>query len=200
MVARLGGYYGKAFKGARGVTQGDPLSPTIFNVVVDAVVSHWVTMALEEAEKRGEKGNEGSHQADLFYAGDGMVAFSNPRLLQWAFDILVSLSEWVGLQKNVEKTRRYVCGLPPVAKAYQIQRSSFACPCCANRWDASDPDAISFPHSLHSTRYFCRSRYVAPPCHLPSVRRFRLCSCRLARSADHADRLLDVFLQAHPFG
>ena len=72
----------------------------------------------------------------------------------------------------VGKTRRYVCGLPPVAKAYQIQRSSFACPCCANRWDASDPDAISFPHSLHSTRYFCRSRYVAPPCHLPSVRSY----------------------------
>ena len=38
MVARVGGYYGEAFKGARGVTQGDPLSPTIFNVVVDTVV------------------------------------------------------------------------------------------------------------------------------------------------------------------
>ena len=40
MVARAGGYYGEAFKGARGVTQGDPLSSTIFNVVVDAVVRH----------------------------------------------------------------------------------------------------------------------------------------------------------------
>ena len=33
----------KLLKGERGVTQGDPLSPTIFNVVVDAVVQHWVT-------------------------------------------------------------------------------------------------------------------------------------------------------------
>ena len=40
MVARAGSYYGKGFKGGRGVTQGDPLSPTIFNVVVDAVVRH----------------------------------------------------------------------------------------------------------------------------------------------------------------
>ena len=40
MVARAGGYYGEAFKGARGVTQGDPLSPNIFNVVVDVVVRH----------------------------------------------------------------------------------------------------------------------------------------------------------------
>ena len=40
MVARAGRYYGKGFKGGRGVTQGDPLSTTIFNVVVDAVVCH----------------------------------------------------------------------------------------------------------------------------------------------------------------
>ena len=32
---------------------GYPLSPTIFNVVVDAVVCHWVTGAIEEAEARG---------------------------------------------------------------------------------------------------------------------------------------------------
>ena len=66
MVAKAGGYCGEAFKGARGMTQGDPLSPTIFNVVVDAVVRHWVTLAMAEAEKRGERGNEGRHQAALF--------------------------------------------------------------------------------------------------------------------------------------
>ena len=42
MVARAGGYYGTSFEGERGVMQGDLLSPTIFNVVVDAVVWHWV--------------------------------------------------------------------------------------------------------------------------------------------------------------
>ena len=53
MVTRAGGYYRDAFKGDRDVIQGNPLSPTIFNVVADAVVRHWVTMALDEAEKRG---------------------------------------------------------------------------------------------------------------------------------------------------
>ena len=46
MGARAGGYYGTGFKGERVVTQGDPLSPTIFDVVVDAMVRHWVTLAV----------------------------------------------------------------------------------------------------------------------------------------------------------
>ena len=56
MVARIGGYYGAAFQGSRGVTQGDPLSSTIFNVVVDAVVQHWATVVVAGAEEQGERG------------------------------------------------------------------------------------------------------------------------------------------------
>ena len=44
MVACLGGYYGAVFQGFRGVAQIDPLSPIIFNVVVDAVVRHWILL------------------------------------------------------------------------------------------------------------------------------------------------------------
>ena len=40
----------------REVTQGDPLSPTIFNVVVDVVVRHWVTLMVEGVEERVESG------------------------------------------------------------------------------------------------------------------------------------------------
>ena len=61
MVARAGGYYRTGFKGERDVTQGDPLSLTIFNVVVDVVVRHWVTLAVKEAETQGERGKEGRH-------------------------------------------------------------------------------------------------------------------------------------------
>ena len=104
MVARAGGYYGTAFKGARGVTQGDPLSPTIFNVVVDAVVCNWVTVVIADVKERGEHGQEGRHQAALFYSDDGMVDMSYPRLLQGAFNTLVGLFHRVDLRTNARTT------------------------------------------------------------------------------------------------
>ena len=78
MVDRAGGYYGKEFGGERVLMQGDPLSPTIFNVVVDAVFRRWVHGMMEDAEARGETGQEVRHQAELFYANDGMVVSSDP--------------------------------------------------------------------------------------------------------------------------
>ena len=41
MVAWEGEYYEEPLCGDRDVTQGDPLSPTISNVVMDVVVRHW---------------------------------------------------------------------------------------------------------------------------------------------------------------
>ena len=73
-------------------------------MVVDEVVRHWVTLEVEEAEKRGDMGKEGRHQAALFYADNGVVASSDPRWLQWAFNALVGLFERVGLRNNVGKT------------------------------------------------------------------------------------------------
>ena len=78
MVTREGGYYGVASNGAQGVTQVHPLSPAIFNVVVDAVVRHWVTVVVEVAEDRGERGQEGRHHNSFFYLDNGVVALSDP--------------------------------------------------------------------------------------------------------------------------
>ena len=91
------------------MTQGDPLSPTIFNVVVDAVVRHWVNGVMGEAEARGETGGEGRHQAALFYDDDNMVVLSDPAWLQGAFTAMVGLFDMVGLQTNVGKTVSMVC-------------------------------------------------------------------------------------------
>ena len=118
MVARAGGYYGAPFHGERGLTQGDPLLPTIFNMVVDAVVRHWESLLVAEREvgkSSGDKGNgaqtvgrlirdrddgrkwaEEGHQqltakAAFFYADDGVVTSTDPGWLQSAFDLMTGL-------------------------------------------------------------------------------------------------------------
>ena len=57
MVARAGGYFGYPFNGQRVMDQGDPLYPTIFNVVVDAVLRNWILM-VTETEGTVEPGTE----------------------------------------------------------------------------------------------------------------------------------------------
>ena len=109
VVARVGGYYRAAFAGARGVTQGDPLSPTIFKVVVDVLVRHWVPVMVEVAEERGERGQEVRKNNSLFYADDGTFASSDLQWFQRVFSTLVGLFNRVGLRTNVRKTAGMVC-------------------------------------------------------------------------------------------
>ena len=52
---------GGGFKGQRGLTQGGPLSPKIFNVVLDAFLCKWVSM-VTVTEGVEELGTEGSVQ------------------------------------------------------------------------------------------------------------------------------------------
>ena len=44
IVDHAGGYYEAYFKGFQGVTQVDPLSLIIFNVVVKSEVCHWILL------------------------------------------------------------------------------------------------------------------------------------------------------------
>ena len=65
MVARVGRYYGADFQEFWGVTQGDPLSHTILNVVVDAVVSHCIYLVEGGAGGQEEWGREVLHRAEF---------------------------------------------------------------------------------------------------------------------------------------
>ena len=54
MLAWDSQYYGDPLRGLRRVTFGDPLSPNILNMVVDAIIQHWVILvAGEEAGPYG---------------------------------------------------------------------------------------------------------------------------------------------------
>ena len=54
MVAKAGGYFGHLFKGYQGVTQGNPLYPNIFNMVVGVLIRHWVTVVTPPEEDTGD--------------------------------------------------------------------------------------------------------------------------------------------------
>ena len=92
------------------MNQGDPLSPTILNLVVDAVFSHWVTVVAgtEESVPPGADNMEGfgrdmqSLEA-YFYEEDGLITPTQETCLQRYFDTQTELFDRVGLQTNVIK-------------------------------------------------------------------------------------------------
>ena len=109
MVARSGRYFGLPFKGYRGVTQVDPLSPTLFNVFMYSAIIHWVTVvALTKAGMEG-LGLSIQDLVAYFYANDGFVALTQPERLHRAFEVLTGLFDWVGLRKNTQKTGSMAC-------------------------------------------------------------------------------------------
>ena len=106
LVCRASGRYGEIFRAGRGVTQGGPLSPKIFNIMVDAIVREWLrAMDLEDAMPEKTVGSVITVFIALFYADDGMIASTDADLLQKAMDCLAALFERTGLFTNVDKTK-----------------------------------------------------------------------------------------------
>ena len=106
----MGGYHGPAFDANRGVTQGDIVSPTIFNVVVDAIIRYWLLIVSDEGYGAFEGlGDRIRKLQALFYADDGLLASRSSEFLQRAFDCLIGLFERVGLKTNTSKTKAMTC-------------------------------------------------------------------------------------------
>ena len=85
------------------MTQGDPLSPIIYNLVVDAVVHHWIFLV--EGVTGGQDGwvMEVQYRATFFCTDDSLDASTDPIWLQRVFDTLAGLFDRVELWTNVEK-------------------------------------------------------------------------------------------------
>ena len=58
LVRQAGGSYGLAFKALRDVTQGGPLLPRIFNIMVDAVVREWLRQIMSDEAAIERVGNK----------------------------------------------------------------------------------------------------------------------------------------------
>jgi hypothetical protein len=105
-VARQQGYHGEPFQTERGTTQGDIMSPTIFNVVADAIVREWY-------HRLETGGIPPDTVRAIFYADDGHLYSNNADALQQATNIMVDFFKTVGLKINPGKTKSMVCTPKP---------------------------------------------------------------------------------------
>ena len=74
--------------------------PTIFNIMVDAIISEWERQLILEGIPLGQV----RVLVAIFYADDGLIAARNAKHLQTAIDLLTALFDRVGLQTNTTKT------------------------------------------------------------------------------------------------
>ncbi len=74
IIPKQRGFFGTPFPAERGVTQGDIISPTIFNIVIDCVLHHWY---------RSMQDNNYPTTTLRFYADDGLLAGDNAVSLQF---------------------------------------------------------------------------------------------------------------------
>ena len=111
MVSKTGKYYGSLFSTGIGVTQGEPVYLTIFNIVVDVVVR----VALQEVcgpqeAHHGFRWVTGEHNI-CFYEDEGRIAGRNSIWLQTALTAMVRMFKRVSLRKNTRKTKEMICTL-----------------------------------------------------------------------------------------
>ena len=87
LVCKAAVCYGLPFKAGRRVTQGGPVFPTIFNLMVDAIIREWERLLILRRIPLGEIRT----LIAIFYADDGPIASRSPKTLG-------------GLQTNTMKT------------------------------------------------------------------------------------------------
>lgn len=101
VVPRQNGYYGRSFRAFCGVIQGDPVSPTLFNILVDAVVRAW-----KAQRPPPDPDIPDSLRTDVsFYADDGKIGSVLSEETQDSLDTLTDLFQRGGLSMNARKTK-----------------------------------------------------------------------------------------------
>ena len=85
----------------RGVTQGDIISPVLFNIAVDAVIRKWERMM-------AQYGDFAPIADCTFYADDGRIGSLDPTWVQRSLNTFVDLFKRLGLHMNAAKTKSMV--------------------------------------------------------------------------------------------
>ena len=98
---QVNGYHGPKFRATRSTTQGRIVSPALFNVVVDSVVRHWLSLTVEdEAVIQDRLGHAVDWILGVFYADDGTLGSWDLEWIQGALNVIIRLfwRKGVGIQ------------------------------------------------------------------------------------------------------
>ena len=102
MVMKHGGYFGPPFKGYHGVTQGDPLSSTVFNRVVESIVRNLEMVAAPKKSRAEGLGEMIQELKGFSYADDELVSSPQRERLQRSFNFLIYIFDRFSLRNNVQ--------------------------------------------------------------------------------------------------
>ena len=104
VVAWAGKYYSAPFQVSCGVTQGDPLSPTSFKMVVYAVIRHWVRLVTGEESGPEVFGQAGKWLAAFLNADERIFSSPRPAHFQADLDMMMCIFDRVVICTNVNET------------------------------------------------------------------------------------------------
>ncbi|EJK48206.1 hypothetical protein THAOC_33017 [Thalassiosira oceanica] len=136
LVCRAAKRYGEPFKASRGVTQGGPLSPKIFNIMVDAIVREWIRQ--------------------LFYEVSIVLLVVDKRE-----DLQSMLEIFLGRKIDAETS---ICGVEPLLLARSLNWSSRAvCSCLVARAHHSQRTSATYARSSAEPRIHYRDAPQTQP-------------------------------------
>ena len=108
-VPKVNRFLGTPFSTGRGFTQGDPSSPMILNIVVDAVVGATLEVVCVPQEARHGMGWETGERNLIFYTDDRRIGGRYQIWVQDALTVSVAMFQLMVLETNMEKTKYLVC-------------------------------------------------------------------------------------------
>ena len=111
-VAKCGKYHKETFIPYHGATQGSVVSPTLFNVLVDAVVQKWWADVMDDmtTANSGLQGDDVGCMSLLFYTNNSAIGSKDHEWLQNTTQHLCNLfRDCTGLEPNIKKTETMSC-------------------------------------------------------------------------------------------
>ena len=101
--------YSGPSKTGRGVIQGDPISPKVFNIVVNTVIGVMLLELCGPQEAQNGLGWVAGRKNIIFYADDGRIMGRKSIWVQKMLTVIEHIFVRVGLQTNLGKTKLIIC-------------------------------------------------------------------------------------------